>query len=212
MISFIGGVVENDRYIPIEQTRTMPSQVIQDKVIQNMDETDLVEAMHSHATENGRTLLEFVDESPVLLVFLRHFGCAFCAQALDQVSQIQEQLAAKRVRPVFVHLGTPERARPYFKYYKMEVVERISNPDASLYQHPAFALRKTNPYLQPFNLAVLRGWFKGALFKYGINPIFKEDAYQMPGVFLLKDRKIVRAFRHKDVSDEPNYLKLAGVQ
>ncbi|MFC5864622.1 AhpC/TSA family protein [Acidicapsa dinghuensis] len=180
--------------------------------MKDQDEQDLAEALRSHRTESERTLLELVDESPVLLVFLRHFGCAFCAMALDQVSQIQEQLAAKSIRPVFVHLGTPERARPYFKYYKLDSVERISNPDASLYQHSAFALRKTNPYLQPFNLAVLRGWFKGALFKYGINPIFKEDAYQMPGVFFLKDRKIVRAFRHKDVSDEPNYLKLAGIR
>lgn len=175
-------------------------------------ETELIVALRSYKTETGRTLLELVDESPVLLVFLRHFGCAFCAQALDNVSQIQAQLAAKGVRPVFAHLGSPERARPYFAYYHIPDVERISNPDASLYQHPAFALGRTNPYLQPFNLAVLRGWFKGALFKYGINPIFREDAYQMPGVFFLKERKIVRAYRHKEVSDEPDYLKLAGAR
>jgi hypothetical protein len=47
------------------------------------------------------------------------------------------------------------------------------------------------------------------MFKYGIGMI-KEDAEQMPGVFLLRERKIVRAFRHRTIADEPDYLKLAG--
>ena len=45
--------------------------------------------------------------------------------------------------------------------------------------------------------------------KYGIGMI-KEDAEQMPGVFFLKERKIVRAFRHKTIADEPDYLRLVG--
>jgi hypothetical protein len=47
------------------------------------------------------------------------------------------------------------------------------------------------------------------MFKYGIGMI-KEDADQMPGVFFLKARKIVRAFRHRTIADEPDYLKLVG--
>jgi hypothetical protein len=88
-------------------------------------------------------------------------------------------------------------------------VERISNPEATLYQVPAFGLSRTNPYLHSLHPAVLWGWFKGALFKYGIGRI-KEDGEQMPGVFFLKDRKIVRAFRHRTIADEPDYLKLIG--
>jgi hypothetical protein len=40
--------------------------------------------------------------------------------------------------------------------------------------------------------------------------MIKEDADQMPGVFFMKGRKIVRAFRHKTIADEPNYMKLIG--
>jgi hypothetical protein len=160
-------------------------------------------------TETGRSLLDLVDESPVLLVFLRHFSCAFCAQTLDRVSQVRRQIEAKGARPVFVHLGSPERAKPYFDYYNLSDVERISNPQATLYQLPDFALSRTNPYLHSLTPAVLMGWFKGALFKYGIG-LIKEDAEQMPGVFFLKERKIVRAFRHRTIADEPDYLKLVG--
>ena len=42
-----------------------------------------------YRTETGRTLLELVDESPFLLIFLRHFGCSFCRQTLDDVSRIR---------------------------------------------------------------------------------------------------------------------------
>ncbi len=169
------------------------------------------EALRAFHSETGRSLLDLLDESPVLLVFLRHFSCTFCAQALDRVSKVRAQLEAREVRPVFVHLGTPERAKPYFDYYHLSDVERISNPDATLYQLPLFGLSRTNPYLHLFNPTVVIGWLKGALFKYGIG-LIKEDAYQMPGVFFFEGRKIVRAFRHRTIADEPDYLKLAGAR
>jgi hypothetical protein len=173
------------------------------------EESNLADSLRQFHTETGRPLLDLLDESPLLLVFLRHFSCAFCAQALDRVAQVRAQIEARGVRPVFAHLGTPERAKPYFDYYHLSNVERISNPEATLYQLPFFGLSRTNPYLHSLHPAVLLGWLKGALFKYGIGMI-KEDAHQMPGVFFLKDRKIVRAFRHRTIADEPDYLKLVG--
>ena len=178
-------------------------------MVGSTERPSLEEALREFHTETGRSLLELVDESPVLLVFLRHFACAFCAQTLDRVAQVRPQIEAKGVRPVFVHLGSPERAKPNFDYYKLSDVERVSNPEATLYQVPAFGLSRTNPYLHSLRPAVLMGWLKGAIFKYGIGMI-KEDGEQMPGVFFLKERKIVRAFRHRTIADEPNYLKLVG--
>jgi hypothetical protein len=176
---------------------------------QLVDQSSLAESLRAFHTETGRSLLDLVDESPVLLIFLRHFSCAFCAQALDRVAKMRSQIEAKGARPVFVHLGTPERARPYFDYYNLSNVERISNPEATLYQLPFFALSRTNPFFHFFSLTVWKGWLSGAMFKYGIGMI-KEDAEQMPGVFFLKGRTIIRAFRHKTIADEPDYLKLVG--
>jgi hypothetical protein len=179
------------------------------EMLQLTGRSNLADSFREFHTETGRSLLDLVDESPVLLVFLRHFACAFCAQTLDRVSQVRPQIEAKGVRPVFVHLGSPERAKPYFDYYNLSDVERISNPLATLYQLPVFALSRTNPYLHFLNPTVWKGWLKGAMFKYGIGMI-KEDADQMPGVFFLKERSIARAFRHRTIADEPDYLKLVG--
>jgi len=96
-------------------------------------ETEMAAVLRQYRTETGRSLLELVDESPVLLIFLRHFGCSFCRQTLDDVSRIRDLIEAKGVRPVFVHLGSPERAKPYFDYYHLSDVERVSDPGASLY-------------------------------------------------------------------------------
>jgi peroxiredoxin len=163
--------------------------------------------LREHRTETGRTLLELVDESPVLLIFLRHFGCSFCRQTLDDVSRIRTQIEGQGVRPVFVHLGSPERAKPYFDYYQLSDIERVSDPEASLYAKPVFALPRKNVFSQFLVPSVWAAWFNGAIRKHGIGMI-REDADQMPGIFYLRNREIVRAFRYKTIADEPDYLKL----
>ena len=179
------------------------------EMLRTTERPNLAESLREFHSEAGRSLLDLVDESPVLLIFLRHFSCAFCAQALDRVSQVRTQIEARGARPVFAHLGSPERAKPYFDYYHLSDVERISNPEATLYQLPLFGLGRKNYILHSLSPGVLFAWLKGPLFKYGIG-LPKEDGDQMPGVFLLKDRKIARAFRHKSIADEPDYVKLSS--
>ena len=169
---------------------------------------DLVVLLGETRAESGRTLLEIVDKQPVLLVFLRHFGCAFCRQAIDDVSKVRAELAARGVQVVFVHLGSPERAIPYFDYYGLSDVERVSNPDGSLYRDPSFMLARVSVF-QLFRPAVWIGWLKGAMFKYRIG-LLKEDIQQMPGVFFLRNRAIANVYRHRTIADRPDYLKLAS--
>jgi hypothetical protein len=170
---------------------------------------EIVTAFRDVRAESGRTLLDLVDDGPVLLVFLRHFGCSFCRQAIDDVSQIHGALTDRGIRPVFVHLGTPERAKPYFDYYGLSSVERISNPDGSFYLNPIFELGRVSLARIIFQPAVWKGWLQNAMIKHGIGMI-REDASQMPGVFFLRDRAIVRSFRHRTIADRPDYLRLTA--
>ena len=160
-------------------------------------------------TESGVSLLALTEASPVLLVFLRHFGCAFCRQAISDVADLKSELDKRGVRPVFVHLGTPERAKPFFDYYGIGDVERVSDPEARVYQLPLFALPRMHPALTLLQPSVWMGWLKGALFKHGIGAI-KEDGHQMQGIFFLKGPRIVRRFVYKTIADEPDYLGLVG--
>jgi hypothetical protein len=171
---------------------------------------ELAAALASIETESGSTLLALAEESPVLLVFLRHFGCAFCRQAISDVADLRPELIKRGVRPVFVHLGPPELARVYFEYYGLGDVERVNDPSASVYQLPVFGLGRKSPLLQALNPVVWVGWWlRGAIFKHGIGKI-EGDGQQMPGIFFIRGGKIVRRFIYKTIADEPNYLKLVG--
>src|ERR1700722_19090273 len=128
----IAAIIDVSREIGVDRMAT--------GILRSAEPSSLADSLREFHTETGRSLLELVDESPVLLIFLRHFSCAFCAMALDRVSQVRQQIEAKGVRPVFVHLGSPERAKPYFDYYRLTNIETISNPEAPLYQLPVFRL------------------------------------------------------------------------
>jgi hypothetical protein len=158
-------------------------------------------------TESGASLLALAEASPVLLVFLRHFGCSFCRKAISDVAELRGELQRRGVRPVFVHLGTPEIAKAHFDYYGIGDIERVCDPTAAVYRHPVFALRRINPWWHLVNPLVWWGWLKGAIFRHGIGKI-EGDGHQMPGIFFLKDAKIVRRFRYRTIADEPDYLKL----
>jgi hypothetical protein len=173
----------------------------------NREPKPMAAVLDDYRTESGKTLLELLDESPLLLVFLRHFGCSFCRQTLEDVSKIRATIEARGIRPVFVHLGSPERARPYFDYYHLSDIERVSNPDASLYLQPVFGLERKNALSHLLIPTVWKGWLQGTLRKHGIGMI-KEDGDQMPGIFYMRDRAIVRAFRYRTIADEPDYLNL----
>jgi hypothetical protein len=160
-------------------------------------------------TESGASLLQLTEASPVLLVFLRHFGCSFCRKTISDVAGLGSELKSRRVLPVFVHLGTPEIAKAHFDYCGLSDAERIHDPGAAIYQHAIFALRRVNPWWHLVNPVVWAGWLKGAIFKHGIGAI-QGDGQQMPGIFFLKDGRIVRRFVYGTIADEPDYLGLVA--
>jgi hypothetical protein len=170
---------------------------------------ELAQALVSIRTESGANLLTLSEQSPVMLVFLRHFGCSFCRKAISDIAELRGELDKRGVRPVFVHLGPADLAKVYFDYYKIGDVERICDPEAKIYQSPPFQLGRSNPALHLVNPIVIAGWLKGAIFKHGIGKI-EGDGHQMPGIFVLKGPRIVRRFIYKHISDEPKYLKLVS--
>jgi thiol-disulfide isomerase/thioredoxin len=171
--------------------------------------SDVAQTLAAIRTESGACLLALAEQSPVLLVFLRHFGCSFCRMTIAQIGELQEELRARGIRPVFVHLGTSEIAKAHFDFYGLNDVERIDDPQAAIYRSPIFGLGQQSPWWQLVNPVVWFGWLKGTIFKYGIGKI-QGDGSQMPGVFFLKGPKIVRKFLYRNISDQPKWLKLVS--
>lgn len=158
-------------------------------------------------SQEGINVFDYSFKNELLLVFLRHFGCTFCREALEELSQIKNELIESDKKLVLVHMSTEDRASKYFQRYNLQDVINISDPECQFYRD--FGLMK-GTFNQLFGF---RSWFRGieaGLIKgYGFGKQLG-DGFQMPGVFVIKEGKIISEFRHKFASDKPNYKKMVG--
>jgi len=157
-------------------------------------------------TNEGENLYELSERQPVLLVFLRHFGCTFCREALADIARNRKQIESAGSRIVFVHMTENDIAERYFNRYELPGVGHISDPDRRFYA--AFGLVKGN-MTQLFGLqSWIRGFQAGIMEGHGIGTMLG-DGFQMPGVFVIQEGQVVESFIHKLASDRPDYLELA---
>ena len=164
-------------------------------------ETGILDKM---VTNEGKAVNEFGDQ-PVLLVFLRQFGCIFCREALSEISRVRAQIEGFGTKIVFIHMSDNETAATYFIEYNLDNPTHVSDPDQEFYK--GFGLLKGN-FQQLFGLQT---WVRG--FKLGKDQgILPQkqigDGLQMPGVFLLHENKIKEHFVHQEISQKPDYMKM----
>jgi peroxiredoxin len=164
------------------------------------------ESLSAFRTQSGQTLGELLAGQPVLLVFLRHFGCTFCREAVEDISKKRATIETEGTRLAFVHLGTEEKANSFFTSYGLEDAPRFADPDGQLYEAFGLVRAELRQYLnQESILRMLVAWLHGHFVGLPAG-----DIQRMPGAFLVKDGEIRKAFRHKLVSDRPDYLALAA--
>ena len=161
---------------------------------------------------SGTTLADLSARQPVLLIFLRHFGCSFCREAIADIAKLRSRLEGKGVRIVFVHMA-PNRtvAERFFKKYKLHPIDHISDPDKRFYR--AFGLGRGTPS-QLFGLMNwIRGFEAGILEGHGFSYHGEDigDGFQMPGVFVLHDGEVRHSFVHRYPYDRPDYEALCRI-
>ena len=78
-------------------------------VTENVD-SDLMQEM---MTSDGISLREQSFQQPVMLVFLRHFGCTFCREALADISESRQRIEKAGTKLIFVHMASNEIANDY---------------------------------------------------------------------------------------------------
>ncbi len=163
-------------------------------------------ALSLYQDADGTDLLEASRQQPQFLVFLRHFGCTFCREALADLAAINERLHSSGTRLVLVHMSSEQEARELFRGYGLDDVTAISDPDRVLYR--AFALRRGSP-TQLLGWSVWkRGWEAGVKQGHGIGWL-RGDAAQMPGAFVVSRGHVVAQFVHQTAADRPDYVVVA---
>ncbi len=152
-------------------------------------------------TSDGVSLLTLSERSPVLVVFLRHFGCTFCREALADLSANASRLTGTRI--ALVHMVSDQEAQRNIARYNLDAA-RINDPQKQLYS--AFELARGD-LRQLFGprvfLRFLQAW------RHGVGGL-AGDGFQLGGAFLIRDGKILHAYRHDDAADRPDYCELAA--
>lgn len=154
----------------------------------------------------GGNLYDHSHGQSTLLVFLRHFGCVFCKEAMRDLAEQRKSIEKLGGEIVFVHMASNEIADKYFTEFNLAGVKHISDPNKEHYN--AFGLRKGS-FTQLYGLST---WFRGFAPENKENKleISKSlgDATQMPGIFHILEGKILESYIHKLASDKPDYLHL----
>lgn len=161
---------------------------------------DLLEVIFTNKENDLRTLCH---QKKIMLVFLRHFGCVFCHEALDEIAEILPQLKKKGIKVVFVHMSDEEIADEYLSNYQINNEEHISDPDMSLYEY--FGLNKGG-FRELYGLKIWKRYMK-LEYKSERNPDLG-NIKQMPGIFLIHKDVILNSYIHQKASDKPDYLSI----
>ena len=155
------------------------------------------EAMKSFTLSSGETLGEASREQVLAVVFLRHFGCTFTRQLLRNLQHMHDRAKAEGSRLVLVHMLQEGEE---VEFLTTKGVDRIADPWCDLYR--AFGLGKGG-FLELFGPKV---WYRGAIAFFrgcGVG-MLKGDGLQMPGAFLVKDGKVIKAQKAESAADLPD--------
>lgn len=172
-----------------------------------IDSEEELLVLEEMTTNDGANLMSLTKKSPVMLVFLRHFGCVFCKEALNDISVRRKTIERGGIKIVFVHMGDEETANEYFTKFNLGGVTHISDVGQRYYR--AFGLQR-GTFGQLYGLQT---WIRGYRIKqengYELEMAKNlGDSTQMPGVFILQNGRIIERFIHRIASERPDYEQL----
>jgi len=159
-------------------------------------------------TNQGEKLSELIKNKTVLLVFLRHFGCTFCRETMADLAEAKAEILADNVKIVIVHMSDSAVADRMLEIYGLEDISHISDVNQVLYRRYGFgkvsmkALFGVKNWWRAFVAGLVKGHLVG-------KPM--GDPYQMPGVVLCRNQKVINNFAYKYVSDRPDFVGIARV-
>ena len=153
-------------------------------------------------TTTGENVGELAAQKPVLLVFLRHFGCPFCKDSLIELAAHRASLEEQGISIIAVHMTDPHTANSYLAEYGLADLLQVSDPEEIFYK--SFRLRRGS-FAQLFGIKVWGRLISLAVKKKLFNTKPEGDVSQMPGIFLLNNGKVVKQFVHRTIADVPDY-------
>lgn len=162
----------------------------------------VTEAAKTYELSTGETLLEASEKQPLVLVFLRHFGCTFTRQILRGLQDLEQQAKRNKADLILVHMLQSGQEIDYLGDHS--TIKRIADPRCELYR--SFGLGKGG-FLELFGPHV---WWRGLISVFkgcGVGHL-AGDGLQMPGAFVFKNGKIISSQPARTAADIPDLSSL----
>ena len=148
------------------------------------------------------TLRDQLLEERTLLVFLRHFGCIFCREAIGDLRQASEGPPGYP-SVLFFAQARPTEIRAFLRRY-WPSARAISDPELSLYD--AFGVGRAS-FLQALGPAVLRASSRARAKGHEGGPR-SGDIWRMPGVMLADRESILWSYEPQHAADHPDFASI----
>ncbi|MGK7395327.1 MAG: hypothetical protein ACNS62_12190 [Candidatus Cyclobacteriaceae bacterium M3_2C_046] len=155
---------------------------------------------------HNQNIAKIQSEEPVVMLFLRHFGCTFCKETLSGLAKNYQHLQGK-VKIILVHMSACERAEGYFRQFNLNGIDHVSDPDGVLYQ--TFKLDRGN-YAQMFGWKEIKQGVRAFLRNGYLPGKLEGDGFRLSGIFLINDFKILAektTTRASDVIDVNHFIE-----
>lgn len=158
-------------------------------------------------TNEGESVYSLSFKNPVMLVFLRHFGCVFCKEAMHDIANRRHSIEQSGIKIVFVHMSDDSTAVEYFKNFNLYGSAYVCDPLQRFYKE--FGLLRGS-FAQLYGLQT---WIRGYKVKQELGYELEMakrlgDSTQMPGVFVLQNGMMRDKFIHRIASERPDYEQL----
>jgi AhpC/TSA antioxidant enzyme len=150
------------------------------------------------------TLRDQLGDRTTLLVFLRHFGCAFCRETIADLREASEDPEYPPV--LFFFQGTATEGRAFLRRY-WPGARAIADPELSFYE--AFGVERGS-LLQMFGPGVLSAGLRARRKGHG-NGERSGDIYRMPGAFLVRGDEVLWRHQYRHAGDHPDFRALPAL-
>jgi peroxiredoxin len=135
--------------------------------------------------------------APLIVAFMRHFGCAFCREHLILLGEAYHEIRAAGGDALAVFQYRAESTRNFCRHRGVPF-DCLGDPEREGYQRVSLGRGERKEYL---GAKVLRGWMRTA--RRGVVPgIPKGDVALQPGTFVVdREGRVAYAHYNRDSTD-----------
>ena len=150
------------------------------------------------------SLRDQLGSGPTLLVFLRHFGCIFCKEAVADLREAAEA-ATSYPEILFFTQGTPRESRAFLRDWPE--ARAVSDPELAFYE--AFGIRRASFY-EALGPKVLRAGQRAKSRGFENGPR-NGDIWRMPGCLLVEGGEVVWRFEAEHAAHHPDFATISAL-